>query len=147
MIENPCVVDHCCSNVEFFRMIDIEKNLTLNSPLSAIFRAVKNCLIAQARTYSGASNAQTNNGRRCSANDDSGFHIHLSIQLFAFLFFGHGMFGCTATQVHENIVTRQLHTMLQIVRQWVRSVQRFAANERSSMEGTGLASIKALRNK
>ena len=101
-----------------------------NSPLSrlAISRALKNCLIAQASTYSGTSNAQINNGRRCSANDNSWFKMHLSIQLFASRFFGLGMFGWTATQVHEKIVTRQLHTMFEIDRQCMRSVQRFVFN-------------------
>ena len=124
----------------------IINNLKLDSPLFslAIFRALKNCLIAQASTYSGTSNAQMNNGRRCSANDSSGFQIHLLIQPFASRFFGHGMFGCTATQVHEKIVTRQLHTMFQIVRQCATSVQRFAVNKRLSKEGTGLASIYIL---
>ena len=109
----------------------------------AIFRALKNCLIAHASTYSGTSNAQMNKGRRCSANDISGFHIHLPIQPFATRFFGQGTFGWMETQVQEKIVTRQLQTMFQIVLQWVRSVQRFGANEPLSTDGTGLASIEA----
>ena len=109
----------------------------------AIFRALKNCLIAHASIYSGTSNAQINKGRRCSANDISGFHIHLSTQPFANRFFGQGTFGWMATQVQEKIVTRQLQTMFQIVLQCVRSVQRFGANELLSTDGTGLASIEA----
>ena len=89
----------------------------------AIFRALKNCLIAQASIYSGTSNAQINNGRRCSANDDSGFNTHLSIQLFASCLLGHGTLGWMATQVHEKIVTRQLQTMFQIDLQCEMSVQ------------------------
>ena len=73
-----------------------------------IFRALMNCLIARASSYSGTSNAQINNEKRCSANNSNGFHIYLSIQPFALRFFGHGTFGWTATRVHEKIVTRQL---------------------------------------
>ena len=80
IIKNPCVIDHCTSNNELLRMIAINKiNSHLNLPSFSltIFRALKNCLMAQASTYSGTSKAQTNRGRRCSANDRSGFHIHL----------------------------------------------------------------------
>ena len=100
-------------------MIAIGITQVSNSPLFSldIFRALKNCLIAQASTYSGTSNAQTNSGRRCSANERSGFHTHLSIQLFASRVFGHGMLGWTAIHVHEKIVIRQLQIIFHIVRQ------------------------------
>ena len=128
-------------------MIAIGKNITkvLYSPLFSldIFRALKNCLIAHARTYSGTSSAQTNNGSRCSVNDSSGFNIRLSIQPFATRFFGDGTFGWTAIQVHENIVTRQLQIMFQIDLQCERSVQWFGANEQLLTDGTGSASIEA----
>ena len=91
----------------------------------------------------GTSNAQTNSGRRCSVNDRSGCHIHLSIQLFPTLFLGHGILGCTAIQVHEKIVTRQLQIIFHIVRQWVRSVQGFDSNKRLSRDVIGLASMAA----
>ena len=118
MIKNPCVVDHRQSNNKNNFYWKIFKPEVLNSLLFslAIWRALKNCLIAQARTYSGTSKAQTNNGRRCSANDRSGFHTHFSIQLFASLVLGHGILGCTATHVHEKIVTRQLQIIFHIVR-------------------------------
>ena len=109
-----------------------------NSPL-AILRATKNCLMDQASTYSGTSNAQMNRGRWCSTNERSGFQIYFSIQPFASHFFGQGTLGCTATQVQENIVARQLHTIFQIVLQCVRSLQWFPTNERFSMVGIGPA--------
>ena len=114
-------------------VIDRKITKVSNSPLFelAILRAVKNCLIAHAKMYSGTSRAQMNSGRRCSASDITGFR-----------FFGHGMFGWIATQVHEKMVTRQLHTMFQIVRQRARSLQRFVANERLSKDGMGLASVE-----
>ena len=80
---------------------------------------------------------------RCSANDRSGFHTHLSIQLFASLFLGHGILGCNATQMHEKIVARLLQIMFYMVRQCMRSVQGFVPNERLLMGGVGLPSLEA----
>ena len=124
----------------------IDENLpqSSNSPLF-ISRALKNCLMDQASTYSGTSNAQMNSGRRCSANDSSGFPMHLLIQLFASRFFGQGTLGCTATQVQEKIVTRQLQTIFQIILQCARSLQWFPANEQFSTVGMGPASIETLK--
>ena len=87
------------------------------------------CLTAQARTYSGTINAQTNRGRRCSTNDIIGFC------------FGEGMLGWTEIHVHKNIVVRQLQRMFVTVRQCVRSVQLFDSNESLSRDVMGLASI------
>ena len=56
---------------------------------------------------------------------------------------GLGTFGCTATQVHAKVVTRQLQMMFQIVRQLFRSVQDDAA--RSSMTGMGCANTRRRR--
>ena len=52
------------------------------------------------------------------------------------------MLGCTATQVQENIVIRQLQIMFHTVRQCVRSVQRFASNESLSRDGTGVDRLR-----
>ena len=52
-------------------------------------------------------------------------------------------FGCTATQVHAKVVTKQLQTMFQIVRQLFRSVQDDA--ERYSMTGIGSANTRLRR--
>ena len=70
--------------------------------------------------YLSISNAQINSGRWYLVNNSSGFHTHLWIQVFASCLFGHRMLGWIATHVHQNMV---LHTMFQIVQQWVRSVQ------------------------
>ena len=56
---------------------------------------------------------------------------------------GLGTFGCTATQVHAEVVTRQLQTMFKIVRQLFRSVQDDA--ERYSMTGIGSAKTRLRR--
>ena len=56
---------------------------------------------------------------------------------------GFGTLGCTATQVHAKVVTRQLQTMFQIVRQLLMSVQDDA--ERSSMTGIGSANPRLRR--
>ena len=79
--------------------------------------------MAQANTYSGTSNANKNNGRRCSANDRNGFRIHFLIQLFVTRFFGDGTFGWRATQVDDKTVIRQLQIMFQIDLQCEMSVQ------------------------
>ena len=120
-----CGVDHRLSNNELFRMIAIDKKYNQSFLLTFILLghfSLKNCLIAQASTYSGASNAQMNNEKRCSANNSNGFHIYFSIPPFALRFFRHGTFGWTATQVHEKIVTRQLQIMFKIDVQCERSV-------------------------
>ena len=56
---------------------------------------------------------------------------------------GLGTFGCTATQVHAKVVTRQLQMMFQIVRQLLRSVQDDM--ERYSMVGIGSANTRLRR--
>ena len=56
---------------------------------------------------------------------------------------GLGTFGCTATQVHAKVVTRQLQAMFQIVRQLFRSVQDDA--DRYSMAGIGSANTRLRR--
>ena len=57
------------------RMIEIQPKI-LDSPWfsQAICWALKHCLIAQVRMYSGTSNVQTKSARQCLANDINGFH-------------------------------------------------------------------------
>ena len=56
---------------------------------------------------------------------------------------GFGTFGCTATQVQAKVVTRQLQTMFQMVRQLFKSVQDDA--DRYSMTGIGSANTRLRR--
>ena len=82
--------------------------------LLAIFQALTYCLITQASMYLGMSKAHTNSGRWCLENDSSRFHTHLWKQFLVVFFFGHRMFGWTATHVHEKIVIRQLQVIVEM---------------------------------
>jgi hypothetical protein len=106
-------------------------------PLSlTIFMAVKRCRIAQARMYSGTSSAHMNSTTLC---------LKMRAILWRYLrqrpFFrvtGSGTLGCIATQVHKNIVERQLRIMSVSVLQLSISVHKGDVFD-MSIAGTGRA--------
>ena len=141
--KKPCVVVHpgCHDSPSgyflTYLLIDIP------SLSFAILPATRRCRIAHDNIYSGISSAQMNSGSRCEMNERSGSHTHRSKRPISFLLPGYGTLGWMATQVHENMVTRQLHMMFQTVRHVCRSLHVEAVRCSSVIDGRGTAPLKA----
>ena len=141
--KKPCVVVHpgchdLASGYFFTCLLSDIPSLSF-----AISPAIRRCRIAHDKIYSGTSSAHMNSGSRCEMNERSGSHSHRSKRPISFLLPGYGTLGWMATQVHKNIVTRQLQIIFQTVRHVCRSLHVEAVRLSSMMDGTGAAPLKA----